>query len=261
MFKKLPHLLIYLFLLIFILQIAGLIVLFLLPQEAQAVKLAQFRPQVTVGEFQKGQTYDADRSTALIGRYIQSIYKYSIGFVGILATVVLMIGGISFIVAGGNAERVGNAKAWMAASLSGLVLALASYLILNTINPNLVNFQITKITAPGAKQYCCSSLKGSFSGFFSEDGNTQTYTCTPPDTKTANEYGEITPYDPNLEICVYYENKYIKSNYVWCEYTEPDPYFIEASAIISKCDKQITELCRTKNGSICQNGCSRNRCK
>ena len=76
-----------------------------------------------------------------IGQYIAGIYTYAIGIVGILAAVVLMIGGVIWITAGGNQTRIGEAKAWIGASLTGLILALCSYLILYTINPDL-----TKIT-------------------------------------------------------------------------------------------------------------------
>ena len=75
-----------------------------------------------------------------IGEYVAGIYKYAIGIVGILAAVVLMIGGVIWITAGGNASRIGEAKAWIAASLSGLVIALCSYTILYYVNPSLVNF-------------------------------------------------------------------------------------------------------------------------
>ena len=81
-----------------------------------------------------------------IGEYIAGIYKYAIGIVGILAAVVLMVGGVIWIVAGGSATMIGEAKAWIAASLSGLVIALCSYTILYYVNPNLVKFNPLKIT-------------------------------------------------------------------------------------------------------------------
>ncbi len=75
-----------------------------------------------------------------IGEYIAGIYKYAIGIVGILAAVVLMIGGVMWIVAGGSATAIGEAKAWIGASLTGLVIALTSYVILYQVNPALVGF-------------------------------------------------------------------------------------------------------------------------
>ena len=76
-----------------------------------------------------------------IGEYIAGVYKYAIGIVGILAAVVLMVGGVLWIIAGGNATAIGEAKAWIAASLTGLIIALCSYTILYQINPNLLVFK------------------------------------------------------------------------------------------------------------------------
>jgi len=85
-------------------------------------------------------------SIAWIGEYIAAIYKYAIGIVGILAAVVLMIGGVMWIIAGGSATMIGEAKAWIGASLTGLVIALCSYLILFQINPALTVFAPLGIT-------------------------------------------------------------------------------------------------------------------
>jgi hypothetical protein len=108
---------------------------------------ASFTPQVGIGaDFQAGKVYTPDGSTAMIGQYIRAIYKYAIGIVGILAAVVLMIGGVMWIVAGGNSTMIGEAKSWIGASLTGLILALCSYLILATVNPALVNLKTSTIT-------------------------------------------------------------------------------------------------------------------
>ncbi|HTW96191.1 MAG TPA: hypothetical protein VMD74_00850, partial [Candidatus Methylomirabilis sp.] len=76
-----------------------------------------------------------------------------VGAVGVLAAVVLMIGGLMWITAGGSSDRIGEAKAMITASLTGLVLALTSYLILSQVNPALVNLSldvssITPFNAP-----------------------------------------------------------------------------------------------------------------
>ena len=80
-----------------------------------------------------------------IAEYIAGIYKYAIGIVGILATVVMMIGGVVWILSGGNASTAGEAKAYIAASLTGLIITLTSYMILNIVNPNLVSFKTLAI--------------------------------------------------------------------------------------------------------------------
>jgi len=83
-----------------------------------------------------------------ISEYIVAIYKYAIGVVGIIATVVLMIGGLVWLTSGGNQTRVGEAKAWIGASLTGLLLTLGSFMILATVNPKLTQFEPIKIAVP-----------------------------------------------------------------------------------------------------------------
>ncbi len=151
------------FLLVFIFQLAGLIFLLAVPESSQAADPVKFNPQIDIGTFKHQEGENAGtlvpNSTAMIGEYIREIYKYAIGIVGILAAVVLMFGGIKWLVAGGNAERIGDAKSWIGAALTGLVITLASYTILYTVNPDLVNFKITTIgeVDPGESVVgCCS---------------------------------------------------------------------------------------------------------
>jgi hypothetical protein len=124
------------------LQILGLIFLLAAPDLTQAADV-KFQPQINipVKDFEKAKDPQSLKAGTAIGYYIQSIYKYAIGIVGILAAVVLMFGGIVWLTAGGNQTRIGEAKAWIGASLTGLVIALTSYMILWTVNPALVQFR------------------------------------------------------------------------------------------------------------------------
>ncbi|MFZ5364323.1 MAG: pilin [Patescibacteria group bacterium] len=80
-----------------------------------------------------------------IGQYIAAIYKYAIGIVGVLAGIMIVIGGLLWLTAGGAADRVSTAKSFIESSLVGLVIALTSYLLLYVINPNLVGFESLKV--------------------------------------------------------------------------------------------------------------------
>jgi len=80
-----------------------------------------------------------------IGEYISGIYKYAIGIIGILAAVILMFGGLLWLTAGGNTGQVTEAKEWIKASLTGLIIALSSYMILYVINPDLTTFKSLSI--------------------------------------------------------------------------------------------------------------------
>jgi len=101
-------------------------------------------PNLTGGETKINIKFDS--TTKPIADYIMSIYNYAIGVVGILAAVVMMIGGLMWITAGGNTSNIGEAKAMITASLTGLVLVLTSYLILSNVNPALVNLQSSVIS-------------------------------------------------------------------------------------------------------------------
>ncbi len=96
--------------------------------------------------------------TSAIGEYIKAIYNYAIGIVGILAALVIMLGGVIWLTAGGNTGRIDNAKSWITAGLTGLVIALSSYAILYTINPDLVDLQTTKPGGiPTYETGCCDT--------------------------------------------------------------------------------------------------------
>ncbi|MEA3449905.1 MAG: pilin [Patescibacteria group bacterium] len=83
-----------------------------------------------------------------IGNLINAIYTYALGIVGILATVVMMYGGVLYITAAGNASKMDNAKQWIFSSLTGLILALSSYTLLYMVNPNLLTMTAIKLETP-----------------------------------------------------------------------------------------------------------------
>ncbi len=73
-----------------------------------------------------------------VADYIDTIYQFLVGIAGVTATVMIMLGGWQWIFAGGNESAITSAKERITSAIIGLVLALASYLILFTINPALV---------------------------------------------------------------------------------------------------------------------------
>jgi len=73
-----------------------------------------------------------------IGEYIIGIYNYVMAIIGIFAVLGIAIGGIIWLMSIGNPSRVALGKDWVVSSVFGLAIALSSYLILNTINSDLV---------------------------------------------------------------------------------------------------------------------------
>ncbi len=82
-----------------------------------------------------------DSGGEAIRGYISNFYKFAIGLTGILATIMFAVGGLIWLTSGGSATQVGKAKQLILGSLTGLVLALGSFVILNSINPNIVNLR------------------------------------------------------------------------------------------------------------------------
>ncbi len=69
--------------------------------------------------------------------YFNAWYKFLTGAVGIMATIMIMYGGFKWLTSRGGGD-VGQAKDIIFSALLGLVLALLSWVILNTINPQLL---------------------------------------------------------------------------------------------------------------------------
>lgn len=87
-----------------------------------------------------------------LGQYITGIQRYTIGIVGIIAVIVLMIGGIIWLTSAGNQSQIEKAKKMIGSSLVGLFLVFGSYLILLLINPSLTKFKPLEIRyIPNAK--------------------------------------------------------------------------------------------------------------
>jgi len=85
------------------------------------------------------------KDTKPIADYIKTWFKYLSGVAGILATVFMMIGGLLWLTAGGSADKISTAKSFITSSITGLLLAFGAYLLLSTINTDLVNLRTTSI--------------------------------------------------------------------------------------------------------------------
>jgi hypothetical protein len=80
-----------------------------------------------------------------ISQYLVGAYKMGVGIASILAIIMIMAGGMVWIAAAGDSGKIGKAKTMISGAVVGLVLTLGSYVALQTVNPNLVNFTALKI--------------------------------------------------------------------------------------------------------------------
>jgi hypothetical protein len=75
--------------------------------------------------------------------YLNWLFKFALAAAAFLAVAQIVIGGISMIAGGASETARSNAKKRISDALWGLGLALASWLILFTINPDLANMKLT----------------------------------------------------------------------------------------------------------------------
>ncbi|MFH1546587.1 MAG: pilin [Patescibacteria group bacterium] len=71
----------------------------------------------------------------ILENYAKLLYKWLAGFIGIVAVLILIVGGIQISTAGANQEGLQSGKDRIIAALVGLTLLFLSSLILYTINP------------------------------------------------------------------------------------------------------------------------------
>ncbi len=75
----------------------------------------------------------------------KELFKYGARIITVIALIVAIVSGFLWSTAGGNGQKVSEVKQWSFSDLSGLLLVLFSYLILRTININLITFEPTTI--------------------------------------------------------------------------------------------------------------------
>jgi hypothetical protein len=87
-------------------------------------------------------------------KYIKAVYKTALFVIVLSAVLMLSIGGFMYLTSAGNTSALSTAKGVIFDSIIGLVIALTAWLLLNVINPDLVNVNINNLSptaaAPGA---------------------------------------------------------------------------------------------------------------
>ena len=60
---------------------------------------------------------------------IANIIRVAMSLLGIVAVVIILIGGFTWMTAGGNDDKIGEAKKWIFAGIMGLAIILSAYAI------------------------------------------------------------------------------------------------------------------------------------
>jgi peptidoglycan hydrolase FlgJ len=89
---------------------------------------------------------DADGTVTIckssLGTFLQTVFNYIIGIAILLTVVMIIYGGVQYATTDAIAAK-GEGKKTIIGALQGLALALGSVLLLSTINPDLVKFDLS----------------------------------------------------------------------------------------------------------------------
>jgi glucose uptake protein GlcU len=69
---------------------------------------------------------------------IVDVTKKVLMIVGVLSVLIIIVGGIMYMISGGNDDKTANAKNWIMAAIIGLVVALLGYAIVAGISTLLI---------------------------------------------------------------------------------------------------------------------------
>ena len=100
-----------------------------------------YQPLVSLPGVQTEREAITATETGDLSSYARNIFYLLLGITGVLAVVKIVIGGIEYM----SSDIVGDkteGKDIINQALYGLIIALAAWLILNSINPQLLNFVI-----------------------------------------------------------------------------------------------------------------------
>ncbi|MEK7637082.1 MAG: pilin [Patescibacteria group bacterium] len=108
------------------------------PAASAASDALTFKPELTIPGLLEGVWNISDTT---IAEYIRVIFVAFVWAVGILATVMVVYGGIKWVAAAGNPGRINDARGIINDAIIGVLIALVSVVLLNTINPRLTSFR------------------------------------------------------------------------------------------------------------------------
>ncbi len=64
-----------------------------------------------------------------------NVLTWAMGIMTGLAVAIIIYGGVLYTASGGNQSLAGEGKKWITAAISGIVMLVVAYIVLNTINP------------------------------------------------------------------------------------------------------------------------------
>ena len=85
-----------------------------------------------------------------LAEMIAYFYEWGISIGGLAAFFALVMAGFQYLTSVGDPGKMADARDRISSAITGLLLLLASFLILNVINPELTTLRVPKINPPGS---------------------------------------------------------------------------------------------------------------
>ena len=70
---------------------------------------------------------------------IGELLNVALGFLGVIAVIIVLIGGFKYMIAGGNEEKVKDARKWIISGIIGLAIILSAYAITSFVLNSLLD--------------------------------------------------------------------------------------------------------------------------
>lgn len=80
-----------------------------------------------------GAVSEATGGETSVRSLVLTIVNYFLGFLGLLAVIMIIYGGVTYVISAGNDEAIGNAKKIIMYALIGIIIILLSFVVVRAI--------------------------------------------------------------------------------------------------------------------------------
>jgi hypothetical protein len=94
------------------------------------------------------QVISGSSGVGFIQGFVNIIYRLSVGIIGVIAVIVMVVNGIRISTAGDDSGAVSEAKERIAQSIFGLAVLFLAWIILRSVNPNFFTTTDLEINDP-----------------------------------------------------------------------------------------------------------------
>ncbi len=88
-----------------------------------------------------------------LSMYLVGLYNFLVSIVGIVAVMMMIVGGMRYITAGGSSSAIGDAKDIISNAVAGLVIAIFAWVIVVAINPPIKKLKHLALILNFVKHY------------------------------------------------------------------------------------------------------------